>query len=600
MLLLRHYSSTAASAPQEERAYELRERTDSKFGTKRDHVDLSPTARFETVSVKIYPARAPDQKEPEPHVQPSPRDGERPPIQKLYVENIDAKFLNSINKERSGRVIRQKIAPSSNKEEPSIEAVQEYRFRRESSWLEVVLRLRGELLLIRFEPLFLRDACNCKECIDSSTRQKNFQTADIPANITIRKLSFTHGGRLRIHWINDISGFSEAHTSYFTPQDLATYADKQSRALRARYNDLPRTCWNKALVSSKIDNLWLDYSDYLNSDESLYAALKNLHEYGLVFLNNVPSTENTVEHIGQRIGPLRDSFYGRTWDVRSVPDAKNVAYTHQFLGLHMDLLYMAQPPQLQILHSLRSSSTGGSSIFSDAFRAAQHLRETNPRQFNALLKFPVTYHYRNAGEHYHFTRPTIELEPQHLYTPANERECQVIAKVKSSAEGEALDSSSSLPLSPQVSASSSEAVEISDDPEALEALEAAKALSSFSSPTSSSSSSQTTSTHPPIAHINYSPPFQAPFEINIGPKLRAYHDAISAFSSILEHPDNLFELRLEQGQAVIFNNRRVLHGRREFDAHSGERWLKGAYVDVDPFMSRYRVLRERYEPWKVV
>ena len=46
---------------------------------------------------------------------------------------------------------------------------------------------------------------------------------------------------------------------------------------------------------------------------------------------------------------------------------------------------------------------------------------------------------------------------------------------------------------------------------------------------------------------------------------------------------------------MIFDNRRVLHARRAFDATKGERWLKGAYVDDDVFFSKLRVLQERYE-----
>jgi gamma-butyrobetaine dioxygenase len=52
---------------------------------------------------------------------------------------------------------------------------------------------------------------------------------------------------------------------------------------------------------------------------------------------------------------------------------------------------------------------------------------------------------------------------------------------------------------------------------------------------------------------------------------------------------------MQEGECVIFNNRRVLHGRKEFDTTHGERWLKGAYVDTDVFMSRFRVLNEKYE-----
>jgi len=57
-----------------------------------------------------------------------------------------------------------------------------------------------------------------------------------------------------------------------------------------------------------------------------------------LFLRNVPDSEKSVEEIAGRIGTLKDTFYGRTWDVKSKPKAKNIAYTQSFLGLHMDLL----------------------------------------------------------------------------------------------------------------------------------------------------------------------------------------------------------------------------------------------------------------------
>ena len=75
--------------------------------------------------------------------------------------------------------------------------------------------------------------------------------------------------------------------------------------------------------------------------------LRCLDDYGLGLLDEmphfdeddpVPTSTYGVDQIGAEIGPLRDSLYGRTWDVRSVVGAKNIAYTHQHLGLHMDLL----------------------------------------------------------------------------------------------------------------------------------------------------------------------------------------------------------------------------------------------------------------------
>ena len=55
------------------------------------------------------------------------------------------------------------------------------------------------------------------------------------------------------------------------------------------------------------------------------------------------------------------------------------------------------------------------------------------------------------------------------------------------------------------------------------------------------------------------------------------------------------EFKMEPGDMVSFNNRRVLHARNEFDPNTGERHLQGTYIDLDDFYSRYRVLGSLYK-----
>lgn len=54
------------------------------------------------------------------------------------------------------------------------------------------------------------------------------------------------------------------------------------------------------------------------------------------------------------------------------------------------------------------------------------------------------------------------------------------------------------------------------------------------------------------------------------------------------------ELKLSAGQMVVFDNRRVLHGRNKFEDSSGRRHLHGCYVDRSEFKSRLRVLAKKY------
>lgn len=53
---------------------------------------------------------------------------------------------------------------------------------------------------------------------------------------------------------------------------------------------------------------------------------------------------------------------------------------------------------------------------------------------------------------------------------------------------------------------------------------------------------------------------------------------------------------MKPGECVIFDNRRVLHARKAFEVgdQGKERWLRGAYIDKDPFLSKLKVLNDRY------
>lgn len=375
-----------------------------------------------------------------------------------------------------------------------------------------------------FDTVFLRDSCSCPQCVDPDSKQKLFQSSDIPEDLegSCRTVvDKEKGWMVEVEWKNDAPGYGPEHRTRHSI-DWLRRALNTELELRGGVRSDERVLWDKDKITK--NNKWVDYKNYMAEDKVLYDALSHLNTYGLLFLRNVPDSEESVVEMASRIGNLKDTFYGRTWDVKSKPKAENIAYTHQFLGLHMDLLYTSNPPHLQLLHSLRARAPRGESFFSDSFHAAHQLHSQSAFHFRTLCTFPVTYHYHHPTYHYHFNRPTIELFPYPKY----------------------------------------------------------------SEPTNLA-----------IRHVNWSPPFQGPFEARIGGEnqtaLRNYLAAAHAFERLLSAEENLYEYRLEEGECVIFDNRRVLHARRAFDAQKGERWLKGAYVDDDVFFSRLRVLQEKFE-----
>jgi gamma-butyrobetaine dioxygenase len=63
------------------------------------------------------------------------------------------------------------------------------------------------------------------------------------------------------------------------------------------------------------------------------------------------------------------------------------------------------------------------------------------------------------------------------------------------------------------------------------------------------------------------------------------------FGNLLHDPKFQINFRLEPGDIFSFNNRRLLHGRTEFDPNSGHRHLQGYYMDRDEIVGRLRYLK---------
>ena len=73
----------------------------------------------------------------------------------------------------------------------------------------------------------------------------------------------------------------------------------------------------------------------------------------------------------------------------------------------------------------------------------------------------------------------------------------------------------------------------------------------------------------------------------------AYYDAYRRFMALVRDPAYLVEVELKAGEMVVFDNRRILHGRAEFFPQTGHRHLKGFYIDRADMESRIRVLSRR-------
>ncbi len=66
--------------------------------------------------------------------------------------------------------------------------------------------------------------------------------------------------------------------------------------------------------------------------------------------------------------------------------------------------------------------------------------------------------------------------------------------------------------------------------------------------------------------------------------------AVRRFTRICDSPEFRVMFPFRAGDCVVFDNRRVLHGRESFTDVAGERHLRGCYVDRDDLYARLRML----------
>lgn len=140
--------------------------------------------------------------------------------------------------------------------------------------------------------------------------------------------------------------------------------------------------------------------------------LAKVARYGFGKLENGPVEDGALFDVVDLFGYVRETNYGRHFEVRTEVNPTNLAYTGLGLQAHTDNPYRDPVPSVQVLYCLESSAAGGENMVVDGFRAARRLREENAEWFDVLTSHCARYEY--AGEEgvaLRARRPMIELAP---------------------------------------------------------------------------------------------------------------------------------------------------------------------------------------------
>lgn len=355
-----------------------------------------------------------------------------------------------------------------------------------------VIEARTSTGVVTLPALWLRERAHSPDQLDAVTQQRLFNPHELPVELSITSAS-QDGERLHLCFSDGYSGDYELGVlaAAISPPPLLPAL----KPWRSNLDPVPRVAWSS-----------------LSDEARLLDAVTAYLEYGFLIVENTPTERDSILTIAAKFGFVRETNFGRYFEVYSRADSEDLAYRPVRLGPHTDNPYREPVPGIQLLHCLKNETTGGLSTLVDGFACTEMLRAEDPDGYRLLADLSVRYHFDDPDTSLAFDRPILDVDDSGKfrgihYSPRLDR----------------------LPLVDEAT-------------------------------------------------------------------LKGYQVVRRRLAALVTDPAFELRYRLREGELVMFDNNRVLHGRTAFNPDEGTRHLQGCYMDRDGPGSLYRVLRRKATP----
>ena len=251
----------------------------------------------------------------------------------------------------------------------------------------------------RLQAIWLRDHCQMPSSRNRNNGQRLLNITDIPTDIAIGEVSLADD-RIIVEFEPD------GHRSEFDLDWLYQNCYRLNRPYDDR-SEAGKKLWHGLSFGRALPRC--GYAQFCEQPHSKLAALQAVRDYGFVLLDSVPCESGQVLRVIDEFGYLRETNYGKLFEVRARVDPSNLAFTNLGLGCHLDNPYRDPVPGIQLLHCLESSTEGGESILQDGFMAAKLLRDENPQHFELLSRNWVNFRFRDNSADLRARAPFIEV-----------------------------------------------------------------------------------------------------------------------------------------------------------------------------------------------
>lgn len=254
----------------------------------------------------------------------------------------------------------------------------------------------------RFHAIWLRDNAWDAATRSASNGQRLITLRDIPSETIIATATLA-GSTLSVTYL------PEHKTVEYDTGWLLRNAYDRADCAQAGWTKPGVETWDGALMAR------IPVADFeaVHFDQALLKGwLAQIARFGFGKLTNGPVEDLALMRVVDLFGYVRETNYGRHFEVRTEVNPTNLAYTGLGLQAHTDNPYRDPVPTVQVLYCLESSAAGGENMVVDGFRVVEQLRAENEAWFNVLTQYCAQFEYSGSdGVMLHSRRPMIELAP---------------------------------------------------------------------------------------------------------------------------------------------------------------------------------------------
>ena len=268
--------------------------------------------------------------------------------------------------------------------------------------MDVTLSDNGAVLQVdgmRFHAIWLRDNMLDAATRDPGNGQRLVTLADIPADPLVKAAEVT-AGVLHCEFAPD--GVSAAYPITWLRAHCYDRVSEHTMTPPAL------TLWDGSLDAIPT----ADIAQMQSDPKAKRDWLAGMARYGFAKVTGLRVEPGALFDVVDLFGYVRETNYGRLFEVRTEVNPTNLAFTGLGLQAHTDNPYRDPVPTLQVLTCLENSADGGDSMVVDGFAAAKRLADEDPHGFDLLSRYTARFDYAGStGVRLQSRRPMIELSP---------------------------------------------------------------------------------------------------------------------------------------------------------------------------------------------